>query len=93
MLVLTDNATAVIHAIVDRQDTTNSGGLRIARRPDAADTLAVTTVDGPAAGDQVLEDRGAVVFIDPEAASMLDNKILDASVDTQGQVEFLLTAQ
>ena len=93
MLVLTDNATAVIHAIVDRPDAPNAAGLRIARRPSDADTLAVATVDGPEVGDQVLENRGAVVFIDPEAATMLDDKILDASVDTQGQVEFLLTAQ
>jgi len=93
VLVLTDNATAIIHAIVDRRDAPDAAGLRIARRPDGADTLAVATVDGPELGDQVLEDRGAVVFIDPEAATMLDDKILDASVDTRGQVEFLLTAQ
>jgi Fe-S cluster assembly iron-binding protein IscA len=93
MLVLTENATAVIHAIVDRQDAPNAAGLRIARRADGADALALSTAEGPEAGDEVVEDRGAVVFIEPDAAVILDDKVLDASVDTESNVEFLVSAQ
>jgi Fe-S cluster assembly iron-binding protein IscA len=38
----------------------------------------------------VLGEQGARVFLEPEAASLLDDKVLDASVE-QNQVAFTIT--
>jgi hypothetical protein len=41
----------------------------------------------------VVEESGARVFLEPNAAAALDDKILDAAVDDKGGVEFLLVPQ
>jgi iron-sulfur cluster assembly protein len=43
----------------------------------------------PAEDDEVVEEQGARVFLEPEAASLLDDKVLDASVE-QDQVAFTI---
>jgi iron-sulfur cluster assembly protein len=93
MLVLTDTATSVIRGLVDRPELTGAPGLRIAGTHNGEEDLTVSTVETPAAGDQVIEDQGARVFLEPGAATLLDDKVLDATVDEQGRVRFLLTVQ
>ena len=44
-------------------------------------------------GDQVVEQAGATVYLDESAATMLDDKVLDAAVDEGGRVEFALGVQ
>ena len=43
--------------------------------------------------DQVIEQAGARVFLDPTAADLLEDKVLDAAVDDDGKVRFLMSAQ
>jgi iron-sulfur cluster assembly protein len=93
MLVLTDNATSVIRALADRPEMPEQSGLRIASTQDGAGALTITTVDTPEAGDQVLEDQGARVFLEPMAAEMLDDKVLDATLTDEGRVQFLVATQ
>jgi iron-sulfur cluster assembly protein len=94
MLVLTDNATAVIRALGDRPERPDGSGLRIT---SAADTdtqgLRVTPASTPNDGDQVMENAGARVFLDPGAAIMLEDKVLDARVEPDGAVQFLVGNQ
>jgi len=40
----------------------------------------------------VIEGEGALVFLEPEAASLLDDKVLDARVE-QDQVAFTIADQ
>jgi hypothetical protein len=40
-----------------------------------------------------VETAGARVFLDPQAALYLDDKVLDAEVDTEGKVRFTLGVQ
>ncbi len=40
-----------------------------------------------------MEEQGARVFLDSSAADTLDDKVLDASVDPQGAVEFTVIPQ
>lgn len=93
MLVLTDNATSVIRALADRPELPDASGLRIASTQEDAGALTITTVGTPEAGDQVLEDEGARVFLEPSAALVLEDKILDATVNEEGRVQFLLAPQ
>jgi len=54
--------------------------------------LQLSVVVLPGEDDEVIDEQGARVFLEPEAASMLDDKILDASVE-QNQVEFTIADQ
>lgn len=93
MLVLTQNATAVIREILDSSTLPDSSGLRITRSPEGDANLSVHTADTAEAGDQVIEEEGLRVFLGPQAAAALDDKVLDANVDTGGQVRFLISPQ
>lgn len=93
MLALTDNATEVIRAIGRHPEAPENVGLRIARPPDGSEQLTVSTAVGPSEGDQVVEQEGARVFLEADAAQLLDDKVLDAHVDPDGAVQFLVAAQ
>jgi len=93
MLVLTPNATNVIRSLIDGAELPESGGLRIASPNDGQQGFTVSPAVTPEAGDQVVEDGGARVFVETTAADMLGDTILDAQFDPEGNVEFLLTAQ
>ena len=91
MLTLTENACSIVKRYTDHPDTPDDAGLRITSTPEAQ--LAVTTADQPAAGDQVVEQDGAKVYLDQDAAVQLDDKVLDAGIDDAGNIEFGLLAQ
>ncbi len=93
MLTLTQNATLIVKEIADQQGGTEGTGLRISAEPGPEAGLNVTTTDTAQPGDQVLEQDGATVYLDENAATMLDDKVLDAAVDDGGRVEFALGVQ
>ena len=95
MLDLTDNATSVIRSIAERPESPDDAGLRVTATAGGESTgrLAVAAAAGPQEGDQVVEKQGARVFLDPQAAVILDDKILDAQVGDEGGVEFLISGQ
>ena len=94
MLVLTHDAANIIRAIVDQSDAPDDGGLRISAREVDGDeaTLELAVAPQPDALDEVVEQEGAQVFLEPIAAEALSDKVLDASVD-DGGVRFTLTPQ
>lgn len=92
MLTVTDNAVFVIREIAAQQQSPENAGLRIAADA-AAGSLTLTLAEEPTVGDQVLDSSGARVFLDPEAADMLQDKSLDAAVDDDGGVRFGIAAQ
>jgi Fe-S cluster assembly iron-binding protein IscA len=95
-LVLTDNASSVIKTLTDNNsDTADDVGLRIAPSAEGErpTDLAVSLVGEPAEQDEVLEQDGAKVFLDPGAADMLEDKVLDATVEPDGRVRFLVSVQ
>ncbi|WP_440708891.1 Fe-S cluster assembly protein HesB [Herbiconiux sp. YIM B11900] len=98
MLTLTDNAAVVVNTLTHRtlgQDAVTAetapeqGGLRIASTP-AGDNFEVAVAPHPEPSDQVVETAGARVYLEPVAATALDDKVLDAQVDEQGAVRFSL---
>ena len=46
--------------------------------------LQLEVVDGPEATDQEIADGGATVYLEPDVADLLDDKVLDAQVDETG---------
>jgi iron-sulfur cluster assembly protein len=91
MLILTDKATNVIRSIAERPEYPDSAGLRIAA--SSGERLSATPAGNPEAGDQVVENGGARVFLDADAAERLDDQVLDAILDDQNRVEFVLVGQ
>lgn len=93
MLLLTENASRAVHAVFDETDLPDGAGLRIASPSDGADALTVAPVVAAERGDQVIEEHGARVFVEAEAMAVLDDKVLDAHVDDDGRVQFVLGPQ
>ena len=91
MLTLTENARSIVKRYAEHPDTPDEAGLRISTTP--GDQLTVSTADEPVAGDQVVDDDGAKVFLDASAAEQLDTMVLDANLDEAGNVQFGLLAQ
>ena len=95
MLTITHEAAEAIDAVVHAApDATDEAGLRIARgvTPDGQQGLQLSVTGSPAADDAVVDAEGTNVFLDAEAAQMLDDKVLDAKVEGE-QVGFLLREQ
>jgi Fe-S cluster assembly iron-binding protein IscA len=92
VLTLTDQAVAAIRNLTTRPGLPAETGLRIAPQDGGAD-LALSLADGPQDGDQVIEEADVQVFVQPDAAAALDDKALDAQVNEDGQVSFLLQRQ
>ena len=88
---MTDNAKTEIRNLVSHPEVPDEGGVRIASNSDGALTLAVAS--GPVEGDQVVEDAGARVFLEQDAGALLTDKLLDAAVDPEGNLQFAIGEQ
>jgi iron-sulfur cluster assembly protein len=93
MLQLSESASTAIRDLVERPELPDLAGVRIAGDASGSGQLTVSTAATPEAGDQVVEDQGARVFIEPGAAVILDDKVLDAAVDERGRMGFVLSSQ
>lgn len=96
MLVLTEAAAEAVKSVTSTSQVRDGAGLRIASSapyPERPDALQVTAAAGPAENDQVIEAAGARVFLEPQAAAYLEDKVLDAQLDEQGKAHFSLAVQ
>jgi iron-sulfur cluster assembly protein len=93
MLTLTDNATAIVNEITTQPGLSDDAGLRITSAPTPEPSFEVTAAAQGEPGDQVVEQGGATVYLDEAAARILDDKVLDATLDPSGNVEFALGVQ
>jgi Fe-S cluster assembly iron-binding protein IscA len=89
VLTLSPSAVQAVDTLLQSiPEATDEAGLRIGT--DGAAQLTIGIASEPAPGDQVIEDGGARVFVDAEAASALDNVQLDARQEGD-QIAFALT--
>jgi iron-sulfur cluster assembly protein len=97
MLVLTEAAVEVVKSVTDTPQAPGGTGLRITQSEEepggGANALQLAAAAQPGDYDQIVETSGARLFLDPPAAAYLDDKVLDAQVDAQGQVRFTLEVQ
>lgn len=89
MLTLTDNAQTLVRDITDRPEVPEGGGLRIAPAPEQ-EGLEVSLAAEPAPGDQVIDEGGARIFVEPQVAALLETSTLDADPSGAGS-GFVLT--
>ena len=96
MLAITEDAAAAIDSIVASSGLPEGAGLRITQEVNtetegaARTDLRLSLVESAEEGDEVLE--GTQIFLEPEAADFLDNKLLDADVEGE-EVSFSLDVQ
>jgi Fe-S cluster assembly iron-binding protein IscA len=88
MLTLSPSAVEAVDNLLHMSEIPDDAGLRIRSAGDSELTLEIAPE--PAPGDQVIEEGGARVFVDSEAAPMLDQAQLDARMQGD-QVAFGLT--
>jgi Fe-S cluster assembly iron-binding protein IscA len=96
VLAITEDAAAAIYSIVASSGLPEGAGLRITQELNtetegaARTDLRLSLVESAEEGDEVLE--GTQIFLEPEAANFLDNKLLDADVEGE-EVSFSLDVQ
>jgi iron-sulfur cluster assembly protein len=88
VLTLTDQAQTVVRALTSDPQVPESAGLRIAPGNDGLELLVVAE---PVPGDALIEDGGVRVFVEPQAATLLEDQTLDAQVEG-GEVNFFLAS-
>ncbi len=93
MLMLTDSAVSAIRSLTSQPDLPEETGLRIMKQGEETPSFQLALTEGPAAGDQVVEAGGARVFLEADAAAVLEDKALDAQVNEQGDLAFHISDQ
>ncbi|MDR8410267.1 Fe-S cluster assembly protein HesB [Nonomuraea sp. 3-1Str] len=93
MLTLTENAAQAIRDLTASAPEPSQSGVRIASQGQDTGTLTLSLAHQPEPTDAVVETEGARVYLDPVAATVLDDKALDAGADDKGAVSFLVTDQ
>ena len=96
MLVLTEAAAEAVKTLTATTQLPAGSGLRIASsatEPEAPEALQVSAAAGPSENDLILEAAGEHLYLEPKAAAYLEDKVLDAEVDQDGQAVFSLGVQ
>ncbi len=95
MLALTEAAVGVIHDLTTQPGLPDGTGLRITPQADngngAAYALSLSQTPDPA--DEVIVASEARVYLESGVAEQLGDKVLDARIDEQGEVAFLISQQ
>ncbi|HZJ05751.1 MAG TPA: hypothetical protein VFD59_09805 [Nocardioidaceae bacterium] len=86
MLTLTDHAQDAVRALTPQAP--ESAGLRIA---PANQGFELSLVTEPVPGDAIIDDGGVRVFVEPQAAQLLDEQTLDAQIEGD-EVNFFLAS-
>lgn len=96
MLAITDLAATAIKSLAADAELPDGGGLRIAA-PNPSEGLELSLAGAPIEGDVVLSGDGVSVFLEPGAASVLDDKVLDVqqapSADGGQELRFAIAPQ
>ena len=87
MLTLTDNALTAVRTLTQDPEAPDGAGLRILPGDEGLELILVAD---PVPGDALIDDGGARVYVEPQAAELLNEQTLDAQVE-EGQVSFFLS--
>jgi Fe-S cluster assembly iron-binding protein IscA len=96
VLAISEDAAAAIRGIVGAPGVPEGAGLRITRELNTDEEgaprtdLRLSVVARPEEGDEVLEEER--IFVDPDAAELLSNRLLDADF-VGDEVRFSLDVQ
>lgn len=91
MLTMTPSAAEAVRQLAGRSGLEPDPGLRISpgETSDAGTELRLDLVPGPEESDETVEEGGATVYVEPQLSEFLEDKVLDADIDS-GRVRFML---
>jgi iron-sulfur cluster assembly protein len=92
VLTLTERAAATIRSLTSQPGIPADTGLRMSLQDGEAGTLALS-LEGPQPDDTVVEELGARVFVQRDAAGIVEDRELDAELDEEGRASFMLGSQ
>lgn len=88
MLAIDDTATAAIAILTNAMDVSERGGLRITSENGTGE-YGLSIARQPGDDEHVItSEPGATVFLDPVAAKLLDDKVLNVRTDEAGRFHF-----
>jgi Fe-S cluster assembly iron-binding protein IscA len=85
VLTLTTPAIEAIRTLTAQPGLPEDTGLRIVHE-DSAGSISLSISPEPLAGDEIIETAGVRVFLQDDAAAMLADKALDATIGDDGIV-------
>jgi iron-sulfur cluster assembly protein len=94
VLAISHSAAEVIKQVVSSAQIPDEGGIRISAEPVGSEgvSLDLSLVMNPEPGDAIVEQEGANVFVEQDVAPLLDDKVLDASIEAD-QAAFSIVDQ
>lgn len=86
VLAISHEAAEVIKVIVTSSQVSERGGIRlwVDSVDDSTAQLELALADSPEPGDALIQEEGANVFVEENAAKFLEDKLLDARVEGEG---------
>lgn len=95
MLAITAGAAEAIKRIIAEAGYDESAGLRVGlnRVSEERASLQLLVAQEPAKGDHVIDYEGVRLFIDPQAYTTLDDRVLDAKISEEGNIGFSMNRQ
>jgi iron-sulfur cluster assembly protein len=88
VLTLTNHAQDAVRTLTQDPQAPERAGLRIAAGNQGLELMLVAE---PAPGDALIDDDGARVFLESQAANLLDERTLDAKIEGD-KVNFFLAS-
>ncbi len=95
-LALTENAVAAVKEVVaSAPEAQESSGMRIVAHEgaDGQASFELSIASVPGEDDEVIEEQGARVFLDSNASDLLESRELDARVDSDRHIAFVIGDQ
>jgi iron-sulfur cluster assembly protein len=89
VLAISPAASEAIKGLVAASDLPENAGVRISGHPEGSGVFDLSLAPEAAEADEVVEERGATVFVDDQIAPLLDDKTLDAHTEGD-QVAFTI---
>jgi Fe-S cluster assembly iron-binding protein IscA len=84
---LTDQAQTAVRTLTQDPQAPEGAGLRIMPGNEGLELMLVAE---PVPGDALIDEGGARVFVEPQAAQLLGEQTLDAQIE-EGNLSFFLT--
>jgi iron-sulfur cluster assembly protein len=85
MLAISEGAAQAIRGLIAAPEVPDGAGIRITAPSTGESGFELSIAGSPAEHDEVVEEQGAQVFLDPSAAALLEDKRLEA-----GRVTFAI---
>jgi iron-sulfur cluster assembly protein len=92
VLTVTDKAAETIRALTAQPGVPAQAGLRMSLPEGEAGALALS-LEERQPDDAVVENAGARVYVQPDAADIVADRELDGQLDEQGEASFILGTQ